>query len=192
MTRIKAIEPDTASKSVKLLYKGVHDKLGMIPNMMRTMAVAPPVLEGYLSLSGALGGGALSAKVREQIALTVAEMNGCGYCLAAHCAIGGMAGLSDEQLQDSRAGVGTDAHAQAVLTLTRAIVNERGRVSDEEIAAARQAGLSDEEIAEVAGNVALNIFTNYFNNLAGTSIDFPAAEPLTTTEAAACETGSCG
>lgn len=192
MTRLKAIEPDSATKSVKMLFKGIHDKFGMIPNMMRTLAVAPPVLEGYLGLSGALGGGALSAKVREQIALTVAEMNGCGYCLAAHCALGGMAGLSDEQLRDSRLGVGTDAHAQAVLTLTRAIVNERGRVSDGEIAAARQAGLQDEEIAEVAGNVVLNIFSNYFNNLAGTSIDFPAADPLTTTGAVACETGNCG
>ena len=192
MTRLKAIEPDSATKPVKMLFKGVHEKLGMIPNMMRTMAVAPPVLEGYLSLSGALGGGTLSAKTREQIALAVAEMNGCGYCLAAHCALGGMAGLSDEQLNDSRSGVSADTRAQAVLNLARAIVNERGRVADEEIAAARQAGLSDEEIAEVAGNVALNIFTNYFNNLAGTSIDFPAAKPLAPATAVACETGSCG
>lgn len=192
MTRIQAIEPDHASTPVKLLYKGVHDKLGMIPNMMRTMAVAPPVLEGYLSLSGALGNGSLSMQVREQIALTVAEMNGCGYCLAAHCALGGMAGLSKEQIHDSRVGVGADAQAQAVLTLARAIVNQRGRISDREIAAARSAGLDDAAIAEVAGNVALNIFTNYFNNLAGTSIDFPVAEPLEHAGAAACATGTCG
>ena len=146
---------------------------------------------GYLQLSGTLGGGKLSAKLREQIALTVAQANGCAYCLAAHCAIGGMVGLSKEQLHDSRLGIGTDSHAHAVLSLARAIVDERGRVSDEELAAARNAGLDDAEIAEVVANVALNVFTNYFNNLAGTTIDFPVASPLETPSAEACSTGTC-
>lgn len=185
MNRLTALSPEKANGNVKNLFDAVQKKLGMVPNMMRTMAVAPPVLEGYLQLSGTLGNGKLSAKVREQIALAVAQANGCGYCLSAHCAIGGMVGLSKEQLHDSRLGVGIDGHAHAALSLARSIVDERGRVSDEELAAARKAGLDDAEIAEVVANVALNIFTNYFNNLAGTTIDFPVAAPLETAAAAA-------
>ena len=191
MARLKAIQPDDASKSVQQLYQGVQAKLGRVPNMMRTMAVAPPVLEGYLRLNAALSGGALSAKLREQIALLVAELNHCDYCLAAHTALGGMAGLSGEQLRDSRRGIGTEATTQAALTLARAIVEARGRIADADLASARHAGLSDAAIAEVAGNVALNVFTNYFNNLADTTIDFPAAEALEPAEAAACVSGNC-
>lgn len=183
MNRIPAIAPESTTGTVKHLLEGVQKKLGMVPNMMRTMAVAPTVLEGYLQLSGTLAGGTLSAKLREQIALTVAQANGCGYCLAAHCAIGGMVGLTKEQVQDSRLGLASDPHAHAALSLARAIVDERGRVSDEELAFARKAGLNDAEIAEVVANVALSIFTNYFNNLAGTIIDFPVAAPLEPTGA---------
>lgn len=178
MNRIPAIAPESAEGTVKHLLDGVQKKLGMVPNMMRTMAVAPAVLSGYLQLSGTLAGGTLSAKLREQLALTVAQANGCGYCLAAHCAIGGMAGLTKEQLQDSRHGIASNSHDHAALHLAHAILDERGRVSDEELAAARAAGLNDTEIAEVVANVALSIFTNYFNNLAGTTIDFPEAAPL--------------
>jgi AhpD family alkylhydroperoxidase len=82
----------------------VQKKLGMTPNMMRTMAQSPAVLEGYLNLSSALGGGSLPAKLREQIALVVGEANGCEYCLSAHSAIGRMLGLSEEEILDSRRG----------------------------------------------------------------------------------------
>ncbi len=37
----------------------------------------------------------------------------------------------------------------------------------------RAAGLTDAEITEVIANVALNVFTNYFNLVAKTELDFP-------------------
>ena len=178
MNRIAPIHPENATGTTKEHLDGVQKKLGMVPNMMRTMATAPKVLEGYLQLSGALGGGTLAAKVREQIALTVAQANGCEYCLAAHTAIGGMVGLSAEQIHDSRVGTAVDSRTNAILTLAHAIVNERGNLDDAQFQAARNAGLDDTAIAEVAANVALNVFTNYFNNLARTEVDFPAAAPI--------------
>jgi alkylhydroperoxidase family enzyme len=56
------------------------------------------------------------------------------------------------------------------------LVNERGRISDETLASARSAGLSDAEIIEIVANVALNVLTNFANNLAETEIDFPVVE----------------
>lgn len=44
------------------------------------------------------------------------------------------------------------------------------------LAAAREAGVSDAELLEVVANVALNVFTNYFNIVAGTEIDFPLVQ----------------
>ena len=178
MSRIHQLNPQSATGKAKELLEAVQGKLGLVPNMTRAMANSPAVLEGYLSLSGALSKGALSAKSREQIALAVAQANECEYCLAAHSAIGKMVGLSVDQILDSRRGTSVDPKSDAVIQFARQVVDQRGLVSDANIAHVRAAGLDDGAIAEIVANVSLNIFTNYFNHVAETDIDFPKAEPL--------------
>ena len=182
MSRILQINPETATGKAKELLDAVKNKLGLVPNMTRAMANSPAVLDGYLSLSGALGKGKLSAKQREQIALAVGEANGCDYCLAAHSTIGKMVGLTTEQIMDSRRGTAVESKAEALLKFARRVLDERGRVSDLDVADARLAGLDDAALAEVVANVALSIFTNYFNHVADTDIDFPKAEPVEAVE----------
>ena len=84
MTRlsIPATITDAPAASQPLLQT-VEKQLGSVPNLFRLIANSPAALEGYLSLSGALAKGSLPAATRERIALAVAELNGCGYCLAA-------------------------------------------------------------------------------------------------------------
>lgn len=178
MPRLEAIEPAQADPKARALLEGVQKKLGMTPNLMRTMANSPAVLEAYLGFSNSLGRTSLSAKLREQIALTVGEANRCQYCLAAHTALGRMVGLGDEEIADSRRGAATDRRSEAVLQFARRIVAERGWVGDDDVAAVRAAGVSAGEVAEIVAIVALNIFTNYFNHVAGTTVDFPPAEEL--------------
>lgn len=141
--------------------------------MMKTMANSSAVLEGYLGLSGALGHGALPPKLREQLALVVSEDNGCGYCRAAHSAIGKMVGLSPEAIADARHGTSQDTKVQAALKFARAVTQKKGRVSDADLAEVRTAGYNDGEIGEIIAHVALNVFTNYFNETANTEVDFP-------------------
>jgi uncharacterized peroxidase-related enzyme len=173
-TRITPVNPAEAQPKAKELLAAVQAKLGMTPNMMRTMAQSPAVLEGYLSLNGALAGGVLPAKVREELALFVGQSNECDYCVAAHSLLGKMAGLQANQLMEARRGVAaSDPIGQAALQLARRMLNTRGEVSDADLSAARSAGLNDAQIAEVIAHVALNIFTNYFNRVAHTEVDFP-------------------
>ncbi len=188
MTRIQAIAPEKATGKAKELLDAVNAKLGMVPNIARTMANAPAVLEGYLGLSGALAKGTLSAKLREQLALTVAQRNSCAYCLAAHSTIGKMVGLTEEQILDSRHGKAIDSKTDAVLRFAGLLVDNRGQITDRELDEARTAGLNDATIAEVVATVALNIFTNYFNHVADPEIDFPQAAPLVL-EPDACKVG---
>lgn len=176
MTRLKAIDPDIATGKAKELLDGVTKKLGITPNLMRTMANSPAVLEGYLNFSGALAGGSTSAKLREQIALTVGESNQCQYCVSAHTAIGKMVGLNEDDIDASRKSTSNNPKTEAALRFAKKIVLARGELKDEEINLVRQAGYTDGEIAEIIGNVALNIFTNYFNHIAQTEIDFPRVE----------------
>jgi uncharacterized peroxidase-related enzyme len=172
MSRIKPVL-QTTHDGVRRSFDVIEKQLGVVPNMMRTMAQSPRVLEGYLALSGALSRGLLPATLQEQIALAVAEANACNYCLSAHTALGRRAGLSDDQLAASREGRAADTQAHAALQFALAVLERRGGVSDEELAHVRAAGVSDAEIAEIIAHVALNVFTNYFNRAADTEIDFP-------------------
>lgn len=186
MQRIKAIDPQTARGKVKELLDAVQAKLGLTPNIVRTMAASPAVLEAYLNFGGAVAKGALSAKLREQIALIVGETNQCGYCLAAHTAIGSQVGLTEEAIVGARRGIAGNSRDAAILQFAREMVKARGALTDEDLNHLRGVGVSDGEIAEIVANVALNLFTNYFNHVAGTVVDFPPAPTLHGTHLHAC------
>lgn len=180
MPRFETIDRNNAEGQAKELLDGVHGKAGMVPNLYAAMANAPSVLGGVLALKGKLDGGSLSAQVKERIALRVSERNGCEYCVAAHTAIGKKAGLTEPQTLAAREGQADDDQGQTVLKLVDAILEREGFVTDDQVAAARDAGLNDQQIIEVLGQVILNFFTNYFNHLNETQVDFPAAPKLET------------
>ena len=168
---------DAAPAAAQPLLNGVKAKLGSVPNLFRLLAVSPSALEGYLGLSGALGKGSLDARTRERIALAVAEFNGCGYCTSAHAFIGkNMAGLSDAEIAANRNGSSTDDRAASAVRFAIKVVETRGQVSDAEVASIRLAGYSDAEVIEIVLHVALNTLTNYVNEVAETTIDFPAVK----------------
>jgi uncharacterized peroxidase-related enzyme len=173
MSRLSTIEPSVATGKAKDLLTAVKGALGIVPNMTKVMVNSPAVLEGYLGLSGALGKGLLDAKTREQLALVTSQENECDYCLSAHTAIGKMVGLTPEEIGEARSGHGKDAHATAALTFARRVLETRGQINDADVAAVREAGYGDGEIAEIIAHVALNVLTNYFNNAAQVDIDFP-------------------
>jgi uncharacterized peroxidase-related enzyme len=176
MPRIPAVDPSLATGEAKQLLDAVQTKLGLTPNLMRTLATAPAALKGYLDLNTTLAGGVLGHKFREQIALTVAQANACDYCLGAHAALGAMVGLSGADIAASREARAADPKRDAGLKFAKAVVAARGQVSDADFLKARAAGLNDVEITEIVANVALNILTNYINHVAQTTLDFPAVD----------------
>ena len=176
--RLKAIQPHQAQTGARALLEGIEAELGMVPNLFRTMANAPAVLEAYMALSQALSGGILCEALREQIALTVSEANGSDYCVAAQAAIARAVGLTDEAIADSRRASCPDSRTAAALQFARAVVQKRGRVSDAELRAVRRVGYGDGEIAEIVANVMRATFSNYFNHVAEPEVDFPEVLPL--------------
>ena len=182
MSRINPINVDQAAGKAKELLDTVQAKLGIKPNMMKTMAQSPAVLEAYLGLNTTLAS-TFTGKLREQIALVTAEENNCGYCRAAHTALGKLAGLTDEESLAARAGTSEDLKTRAALEFARAVLRNKGSVTDVDLGSVRAAGFSDANIAEIVAHVALNVFTNYFNLVAETEIDFPRVEPIATAKA---------
>jgi len=177
MNRLTQLDPALATGTSKQLFDEVQAKFGFLPNLFRVLGNAPAALEGYLSFSGALAGGRLDAKVREQIALAVAQSNLCGYCLSVHTLIGSKVGLTEREIIDAIHATATTGKTDAVLKLARSIIVLRGEVSDADLEHARSSGLNDGEIVETVANVVLNILTNYVNHVARTLVDFPEVNP---------------
>lgn len=178
MPRIQPINRTTAPANTQKLLDGVEKNLGMMPNLIATMAQSSSLVQAYLSFSQALSGGAIPAQLREQIALAVGQANQCDYCLAAHSAIGTSLGLSQDEIHDARTATSPDRNTEAVLQFARRIVDTRGFVSDDDLEEIRSAGYGEPEIAELVGHVAFNIFANYFNLVAQTEVDFPPVSAL--------------
>lgn len=174
MKRLQALNPETTTGKSKELFNGIQSKLGMVPNMMRTMGNSPAVLEGYLNLSGALSKSSIGAKMGELIALAVSQENSCDYCLSAHTFIGAnLVKIDSASLQSARTAESSNEKVQTGLVFAKKLVTTRGRVSDEDVQIVKDAGYTEGEIGEIIAHVALNVFTNYFNNTANTVIDFP-------------------
>ena len=163
------------------LLEAVNKQLGSVPNLFRVAGNSPAALEGYLGMSGALAKGALPAQTRERIALAVAEVNGCNYCLAAHTYLGkNLAKLDDAEIAANRAGTSHDAKADAAVRFAVLVTRARGHVDAGAVQAVRAAGYPDAQIVEIVMHVALNTWTNYLNEVAATEIDFPQVAALET------------
>ena len=176
MSRFTMIEPATATGAAKELLDKTQQQLGRVPNLYRAMANAPAALEGYLNFRGALVQGHLSNQLREQLALLVAEVNGCEYCVAAHMFRGEKIGLSASDLAATRNAETADEKTAIALRFARQVIIAKGNVADDDLAAIRAAGWSDEAVGEIVAHVALNIFSNYFNHVAQPDLDFPRIE----------------
>jgi uncharacterized peroxidase-related enzyme len=174
MSRISIPTVEQSRDASKPLLAAVQQQLGVVPNLMKLVGHSPAALEGYLALNGALAKGKLDVQLRELIALAVAEYNGCDYCLSAHDYLGrNVAGLGDGEIAAARNARSQDSRTDAALRFARRVAETHGRVADADLSTLRAAGFDEASVIEIVVTVALNVLTNYVNNVAQTDIDFP-------------------
>lgn len=176
--RIPAVEADQAKDDLKKLYGEIERKMQLLPNIFKVMGNSPSTLKGYLSLSEAAGHTKLSPELKEKIALTVSQINNCHYCLSAHTTISKASGIPETDILQARKGLSNSPKEAAVLAFVRKVIENKGHVTDHDITSLKENDVSDEEIVEITLIVTQTIFTNYFNNIAGTEIDFPSAPEI--------------
>jgi len=164
---------DTAAAPAAALLDRIHGAFGATPNMFRAVANSPAALASMWGAFGALGGGTLGAKLGEQIAVAVADINDCEYCLAAHTVLGRKAGASAAEMASAQAGRSDDPGTAAALQFATNVVRRRAKVDAAEVDALREAGFDDGQIMEIMAHVALNLFTNYVNVAFAVPVDFP-------------------
>jgi len=172
---------DAAPAESRALLEAVRKQLGSVPNLFRLVSNSPAALRGYLDLSAALAQGALAPATRERIALAIAQENGCSYCLSAHSYLGRkLARLDEAEIAANRRGGSNDAAAAAAVGFALDVLRRRGRIDDAALQAARAAGYDDAQLIEIVQHVALNVWTNFINNVSQTDVDFPpvAVDPI--------------
>lgn len=170
---VSATETPAASRAT---LDSIHGAFGATPNMFRAVANSPAALQAMWGFFGALGGGSISAKLGEQIAVAVADRNACEYCLAAHTALGRKAGASAAEMSAAQAGDSADPATAAALRFALQLVEQRGQVGDADVASLRTAGFNDGQVVEILAHVALNLFTNYVNVAFAVPVDFPGVK----------------
>jgi AhpD family alkylhydroperoxidase len=171
MQTIRPVQMEDASEATRRIYETVNAAQGGLSNMVKTMGHSPSVLEGYVQFNGALNGGKLTAKLREQVALTVAQADRCEYSLAQHAERAGRLGLTQDEIASSREARAVDTKTDVALKFARDLAT-RSEYSTLEL---RQAGFDDGEIMELIAQVGLNWFENYVTKVARTDLDFPVA-----------------
>jgi len=176
MTRIKPVELSEAKGKTRELLEAINKQFGTVPNIFKGFAHSPAVLEFYLGQVKSLSAGVLNPKLREQIAVAVAGANECNYCASAHTFLGKRAGVSPEELAANLSGRSENRKTELALDFTRTVVENRGRSDETDLQRLRDGGFSEAEIVEIIAHVGMNLFTNYFNHIAATEVDFPLVQ----------------
>lgn len=176
MPRIAPVNPATATGRAKEIYDGPLK--GLHKHIFTSMMASPAAVDFYLAAGGALKKGVFTEAEREAVALVSGQASGCEYCLAAHTLIGVRAGLTPEQTIEIRRGTVADPRLSALTRFTGALIEKKGHVSDQDVAAFRAAGFGDAHLAEISAVLAVQFFTNTFNHLNQTPVDFPAAPAI--------------
>ncbi len=180
MPRIPVHDVDDAPVASQQALQGLQRRMGTLLNIHAEMAHSPVVLSAYTGMQQAIGEhGTFDTKTREAIALTVAAVDHCEYCLAAHTGSARKAGWTEQDTISIRAGqIDFDDRLAALLSVAAETAGGVGYVEDATWKAALDAGWSTEQLAEAFAHVMANVFTNFFNHYAGTELDVPAAPPL--------------
>ena len=163
---------DTAPDASKPFLQGAKNAYSFVPNLLGTMATAPALLEGYMTLAGIFDKTGLSETERQIILMTNNRLNGCTYCMAAHTTISQMAKVPADVIDALRNNTPiADPKLEALRTFA-AVVNEtRGWPSDAQVAAFLAAGYTRQTVLEVILGTSLKVMSNYTNHIAHTPID---------------------
>lgn len=189
MQRLQSVNPETAQGRTKELLDTVHQAFGVVPNAAKVMANSPAVLSSFIGFTIALTDSKIDTKLQNQVKLITSENNDCDYCTSILSATAPVAGMSATDILAGRTGQSEDARIKSALTFANDVLESRGKVSDAQLAAVRDAGFDDAEIVEIVASVVHGCFTNFLNNVADTELDIPQAEPVVTAES--CHSGTC-
>jgi uncharacterized peroxidase-related enzyme len=178
MSRVRPVNVEEAKGEVRDIYQALEKKMGKVVNIFLNMGNSAATLKGFVNLNEVAEQTSLSPKLREELALVVGQTNHCQYCLSAHTAIAKGLGMNEQDILKARHGESQDPKTQAILKFAKTVVENRGHLSNQDVASVKAAGVNDTELVEVILLIIVNMFTNYFNLITDPKVDFPPAPEL--------------
>jgi uncharacterized peroxidase-related enzyme len=178
MSRIHTPALESATGATAEVYAQIKKAAGSVPNTFAAIgAHGPAALKAILQADGVLANGSLSRQEQETIKLVISEAVGCDYCVAAHSLLGKMSGLKPDVLKQIRAGEATgDDKRDALIHFVRLLAKTTGTISEGEFRAIKNAGYTDEQLVDISLAMAVTVFTNVFNRINDTTVDFPRVD----------------
>ncbi len=177
-TQITPLESQQADPNVKQMYQAIENKFHMLPNIFKNMGHSGVALKAFLDLSEAANHSSIPPKLREKLALAVGQANGCQYCLSAHTLGAKATGISENEIMDARKARASIPKEAAILDFAKKVVEKKAHIDEKELASLKAAGVNDQEIVDAILVIMVNMYTNYFNLITGTKVDFPNAPEL--------------
>ena len=176
MSRISPLHHETADVHVSAIFKEIENAFGKVPNLFRTYAHHPSLLEAnWNKVKAVMMQGSLGMKLKQTLAVLVSKDNSCSYCVAAHTAALKSIGVGDDKIKtigDDPDKAGFSDKEKALIKFARKANTSPLKVSDDEFAAVRAAGASDGEIVEALGVMELFTSFNKFLDSLQVEIDF--------------------
>jgi uncharacterized peroxidase-related enzyme len=176
MSRLSVPDLESDTGASGQIYAQIKKAIGSVPNTFAAIAAhGPAALKSILAADAVLAAGSLSKRDQEVVKLVISAASGCDYCVAAHTHLAKLAGVKPEALKQIREGQPSgDPRRDALAGFVRGLAQSSGTVSDQDFAAIKAAGYSDAQLVEISLAFATTVFTNVFNRINDTEIDFPA------------------
>jgi uncharacterized peroxidase-related enzyme len=176
MSRLSVPNLETDTGPSGQVYAQIKKAIGSVPNTFAAIAAhGPAALKAVLAADAVLASSSLNKRDQETIKLVISGVAGCDYCVAAHSMLGKLAGLKPDELKNIRDGKPTgDVKRDVLARFVRKLATTGGTMSDGDFAAIKDAGYSDAQLVDISLAFATTVFTNVFNRIYDTEIDFPA------------------
>lgn len=177
MSQFNVPKREEVSQNNQEIFDGLKSKLGFVPNLYAFYTKSETALGDYLTLQNRKT--SLKAKEKEVVNLVVSQINNCKYCLSAHTVVGKMNGFTDAEILEIRTGKASfDTKLDVLAKTTKAIAENKGRISNEHKENFFEAGYSEESLVDLVIVIGDKTISNYIHNLADFAIDFPEAQEL--------------
>lgn len=165
---------DTAPDRARQALQGLQEAVGLVPNLAATMANCPPLINAFVATSGQFQSGSLTGGERQVLLLTNAVANRCRWAVAFHSTLALDVGVDPADVDAIRRGQAPAAGRLAALAgLTRALIDQRGHLSDGDLKAFTTAGFDEAQVFEVITGAAISAMANYAGNVAQPPLDEP-------------------
>ena len=170
ISRFPLPDLDALPEDIRTRIVAVHEKAGFIPNVFLAWAHRPDEFRAFFAYHDALleKEGGLTKAEREMIVVATSSVNHCHYCVIAHGAILRIRAkhpLLADQVAVNYLNAGLTPRQRAMLDFAVKVAKRSHEVSDDDVAALRGHGLTEDEIWDIGAIAALFALSNRMANL---------------------------